>query len=315
MRWLSFLMSWTSPATRRASCDAREFCWVVQAAQVLVDAVAVVRGRFRLVQGLPELEDLLVDVRDHHRQAILLVQFVGEVDFRQIELRQEEEAQDEEAAQESDAREAREHRHRDDGRLCAEEEVHRVELRYARNHLGDDGPEGDLHGLRRDGRTVELHAGEADGIGKIVEKRRDVLVDARREGRTANRVERSAEQDDCNADGEARHSHRHVAQPEQEEQEHRRAKAHAERAELIAEWMDARLTGQRHDEQHAYKDEEFPVFTDHVASSSVNYVYCPIVYHTVLFPGNSCTYRNDKWTASKTLILYHSLPSYVTSCQ
>ena len=181
--------------------DVWQVFGVVQAAQLLVDAVAVVRGCLRPVQRLLELKDFLVDARDHHRQAVLLVQLVGEVNLRQVELREEEETQDEEAAQKGDAREAREYRDGDDGRLRAEEEVHRVELSDAREHLRDDGPDGDLHGLCRDGRTVELHAGEADGIRKIVEKRRDVLVDACSDGRSTNRIEGSAEQDDRDADG------------------------------------------------------------------------------------------------------------------
>ena len=66
--------------------DARQIFGVVQAAQLLVDAVAVVRGCLRPVQRLLELKDFLVDTRDHHRQAVLLVQLVGEVNFRQVEL-------------------------------------------------------------------------------------------------------------------------------------------------------------------------------------------------------------------------------------
>ena len=112
--------------------------------------------------------------------------------------------------------------------LPESQRLHRRQLGDAGQNLGKDRPSGDGQRLCVDGLAGQAGPGKEQGVGKVIEKVRDVNKKSVRQRKPSGSVEPCPEQHDGDARRTAQHHPREMLEPQQKQQENRGAETHAE---------------------------------------------------------------------------------------
>ena len=212
---------------------------------------------FAALQRAFQLEYFFVESGNQHGQPVLFLGLAGQPHFCVVELKQEEEREDEETPQNGNQYQPHKHPNGEGFRLLVGDGIHGRQFADAGKNLRDNRPKGNAQSLLVDGFTAELGQSKEQGVDKIVEEIGNVLNEGQQYVVAVEHIEPRAEQHNRAAGNSPGKETGECAEPDEEQQKHRRAEADAKSCKISAEGVHLRFACQGN--QYNHKEQHQPV--------------------------------------------------------